>query len=181
MKRWMNIEKDLWILRENASSSALHQKKLSLTSLQQLSMTKKAREKFIKGPLKLQMVLETIEQNNYNREYGDKKTNKKHRKLQLESSSSEEQVAYTHPAQKRKIDKTGKKKISNRNCHFCGKPNWSLEHNCPARRAQCNNCKKMGHFAKVCKSKTVNRVQKEPSTATPSHGPKLTISNPSTA
>ena len=70
---------------------------------------KKARDKFIKGPLKLQMVLETIEQDNYNREYGDKKTNKKHRKLHLESSSSEEQVAYSLPARKRKIDETGKK------------------------------------------------------------------------
>ena len=30
---------------------------------------KKARDKFIKGPLKLQMVLETIEQDNYNRKY----------------------------------------------------------------------------------------------------------------
>ena len=33
-----------------------------------------------------------------------------------------------------------------------------MEHICPARRAQCNNCKKLGHFAKVCKSKTVSRV-----------------------
>ena len=38
---------------------------------------RKARDKFIKGPLKLQMVLETIERDNYNRKYGDKKTNKK--------------------------------------------------------------------------------------------------------
>ena len=110
------------------------------------------------------MVLETIEQDNYNRKYGDKKTNKKHRKLHLESSSSEEQVAYTHPARKREIAETGKKKMPNRNCHFCDKPNRSLEHVCPARRAQYNNCKKMGHFTKVCKSKTVSRVQKEPST-----------------
>ena len=34
---------------------------------------KKARDKFIKGPLKLQTVLETIEQDNYNLKYGDKK------------------------------------------------------------------------------------------------------------
>ena len=125
---------------------------------------KKAQDKFIKGPLKLQMVLETIGQDNYNRKYGDKKTNKKRRKLKLESSSSEEQVAHTHPTRKRKIAEMGKKKLPNRNCHFCGKPNWSLEHICPARRSQCNNCKKMGHFAKVCKSKTVNRIQKESST-----------------
>ena len=123
---------------------------------------KKARDKFIKGPLKLQMVLETIEHDNYNRKYGDKKTNKKQRKTPSDSLSSEEQVAYRHPARKRKITETGKKKLSNRNCHFCGKPNWSLEHICPARRAQCNNSKKMGHFAKVCKSKTVSRIQKVP-------------------
>ena len=110
------------------------------------------------------MVLETIEQDNYNCKYGDKKTNKKHRKPPSDSSSSEEQVAYTHPERKRKMTETGKKKLSNRNCHFCGKSNWSLEHICPARRAQCNNCKKMGHFAKVCKSKTVSRIQKEPTT-----------------
>ena len=125
---------------------------------------KQAQDQFIKGPLKLQMVLETIEQDNYNRKYGDKKTNKKHRKLKLESSSSEEQVSHTHPTRKRKIDEMGKKKLSNRNCHFCGKPNWSLEHICRARRSQSNHCKKMGHFAKVCKSKTVNRIQKESST-----------------
>ena len=126
---------------------------------------KKARNKLIKGPLKLQMVPETIEQDNYNRKYGNKKSNKKHRKTASDSSSSEEQVAYTHPARKRTITETGKKKLSNRNCHFCGKPNWLLEHICPARRAQCNNCKKMkkmGHFAKVCKSETVSRIQKEP-------------------
>ena len=124
----------------------------------------KAPNKFIKGPLKLQMVLETIEQDNYNRKYRDKKPNKKLRKLPSDSSSSEEQVAYTHPARKRKITEIGKKKLSNRNCHVCGKPNWSFEHICPARRAQCNNCNKMGHFAKVCKSKAVSRIQKEPST-----------------
>ena len=41
-----------------------------------------------------------------------------------------------------------------------------MEHICPARRAQCNNCKKMSHFAKVCKSITVSRIQKEPPTDT---------------
>ena len=33
---------------------------------------KRARDKFIKGPLKIQLVLETIELDNYNRKYGDK-------------------------------------------------------------------------------------------------------------
>ena len=59
---------------------------------------KKARDKFIQGPLKLQTVLETIEQHNYNRTYGDKKSNKKHRRPPSDSSSSGEQIAYTRPA-----------------------------------------------------------------------------------
>ena len=88
-------------------------------------------------------------------------TNKKHQKSFSNSSSSEEQIAYTHPARKRKTIEMGKKKLSNRNCHFCGNPNCSLEHICPARRAQCNDCKKIGHFAKVCKSKTVSRIKEE--------------------
>ena len=37
----MNIRKDWWILRENANSTALHRKNLSLTSSQQLLTTNK--------------------------------------------------------------------------------------------------------------------------------------------
>ena len=125
---------------------------------------KKAHDKFIKRPLKLQMVLESIEQDNYNRKNEEKKPNKKHLKLPSDSSSREEQIDHTHPPRKRKTIDTGKKKISNRNCRFCVKPNWSLEHNCPARRAQCNNCKKTGHFAKVCETKIVSRIQEKPTT-----------------
>ena len=109
--------------------------------------------------MKLQRVLETIEQDNYNRKYGDKKANKKHWRPPSDSSSGGEQIAYTRPARVRKTTDNGKNKISNRNCHFCGKPNWSLEHICPARKAQCNICKKMGNFAKVSESKTVSRIK----------------------
>ena len=120
---------------------------------------KRARDKVMKEPLKIQLVLETIERDNYNRKYGDKKPKTKTaRKDSTSSSTSTELVGHTNQTRKRKTQFNEKRKISNRNCRFCGKPNWSLEHICPARRAQCNNCKKMGHFAKVCKSKTVSRV-----------------------
>ena len=119
----------------------------------------RARDKFIKGPLKIQLVLETIELDNYNRKYGDKKTKiKKAKKESTSSSTSSEQVGHTNQLRKRKTHFNEKRKISNKNCRFCGKPNWSMEHVCPARRSQCNNCKKMGHFAKVCKPKTVSRI-----------------------
>ena len=120
---------------------------------------KKARDKFKKGPLKIQLVMETIEHDNYNRKYGDKKPRtKKPGKESTNSSTSSELIGHTNQARKRKPQINEKKKFSNRNCRFCGKPNWSLEHICPARRAQCNNCKKMRHFANLSKFKTVSRV-----------------------
>ena len=123
---------------------------------------KRARDIFIKGPLKIHLVLETIELDNYNRKYGDKIPKiKKARKDSTSSSTSSELIGHTNETRKRKTQFNEKRKISNRNCRLCGKPNWSMEHICPARRAQCNNCKKMGHFAKVCKSKTVSRVTEE--------------------
>ena len=122
---------------------------------------KKARDKFIKGPLKLSLILETIEPDNYNRKYGDKQTtSKRQRKNSSESTSDEEQVGYTKPATKKKATFMAKKNTE-RNCHFCGKSNWTPDYICPERKAKCNNCKKSGHFAKVCRSRTVNRIQEE--------------------
>ena len=121
---------------------------------------KRASDKFIKGPLKIKLVLETIDHDNYNRKYGHKNLKtKKARKDSSNSSKSTELIGHTNQSRKRKTNFTEKKKFSNRDCRFCGKPNCSMEHVCPARKAQCNNCKKMGHFAKVCKSKTNSRIK----------------------
>ena len=120
---------------------------------------KKARDNYIKGPLKLQLILETIELDNYNRVKQNK--TKRQRKNSSESTSEDEQVGYTKPATKKKAIFTGKKKTTERNCHFCGKANWKPEHICPAHKAKCNTCKKSGHIAKVCGTKAVNRIQEE--------------------
>ena len=135
---------------------------------------KKARDKFIKGPLKLQLVLETIELDNYNRKYGDNPSHfKRQRKNSPENTSEDEQVGYTKPAANRKNTFAGKKKNSEQNCHFCGKSNWTPEHICPARKAKCNNCKKSGHFAKVCRSKTVNLIHEEETDSSTESGPEI--------
>ena len=67
----------------------------------------------------------------------------------------------TQNPQRKKGHNLAKKKNTERNCHFCGKSNWTPDHICPARKAKCNNCKKSWHFLKVCRSKTVNRIQEE--------------------
>ena len=113
---------------------------------------------------KIQLVLETIQLNNYNRKDGDKKPgNRRPRKDSTNSSSGDEPIGHTNQTRKRKPTFNEKRNFSNENCRFCGKPNWSLEHICRARRSQCNNCIKMRHFAKLCKSKTVNRICEAPS------------------
>ena len=112
------------------------------------------RDKFIKGPLKLQLILETIELDIYNRKHGDKQSKtKRQRRNSLESTSEDEQVGCTEPATKKKATFTGKKKTTERNCHFCGKANWTPEHICPARKAKCNNCKKWGTLPKSAESR----------------------------
>ena len=58
---------------------------------------KRARDKFIKGPLKIKLVLETIELDNYKRKYGDQKTKtKKARKDSSNSSTSTELIGHTN-------------------------------------------------------------------------------------
>ena len=128
----------------------------------------KARDKNIIGPLELRTVLETIELNNYNGKYGDKKQNKKPRRISSGSSSSGKQVAFIKPPRKRRRFNPDKKKSLTWSCHFCGKLNWTPEHICPARKSQCNICKKTGHFARVCKCKSVNRIQEENETGSDS-------------
>ena len=52
------------------------------------------------------------------------------------------------PAKFKKID-----------CNRCGAPNWSRQHECPARGKKCAKCGKIGHFAKCCRAnKRVNHL-----------------------
>ena len=45
-------------------------------------------------------------------------------------------------------------------CNRCGAPNWSRQHECPAKGKKCMKCEKIGHYAKYCgTNKRVNHVQ----------------------
>ena len=45
-------------------------------------------------------------------------------------------------------------------CGFCGQQNWTPLHKCPWNAVECNNCHKIGHVARVCRSNTENTKRK---------------------
>ena len=55
------------------------------------------------------------------------------------------------------VQNSNEKKVSTDN--KCGNHNWTPAHipDCPAKNKKCNNCKKIGHFAIVCRSR--QRIQ----------------------
>ncbi|CAB3981208.1 Transposon Ty3-G Gag-Pol poly [Paramuricea clavata] len=46
-------------------------------------------------------------------------------------------------------------------CFRCGKKQFHSREKCPARNSMCNKCSKVGHWAKVCRTKMVAEVVKE--------------------
>ena len=56
-----------------------------------------------------------------------------------------------------KFGTRSKTKITgNRSCRYCGAPNWTPLHKCPAQEINCNKCGRKGHYAKVCRQKYAN-------------------------
>ena len=47
-------------------------------------------------------------------------------------------------------------------CDKCGYPMHSNISECPATNRECNYCKKMGHFAKVCQKKSIKTITENP-------------------
>ena len=68
----------------------------------------------------------------------------------------EEPIQKIQPRDKQNYRKNTEKTTKNNNCGFCGQQNCSPQHKCPAKTVECNNCQKIGHFARVCRSKTDN-------------------------
>ena len=65
---------------------------------------------------------------------------------------------------KRRPENQRYKQRDNR-CGQCGAPNWTRQHICPAKMAECRHCKRKGHYEKMCRSKRVQYIEKTTSSA----------------
>ena len=76
--------------------------------------------------------------------------------LPKEKEIREEPIQKIQPRNEQNYRKNAEATPKNTNCGFCGQQNWSPSHKCPAKTVEHNNCHKMGHFERVCRSKTNN-------------------------
>ena len=83
-----------------------------------------------------------------------------------ESPESEKEKIIRH-VDERKLTKNKEQterysKTRRLDCNKCGAPNWSKQHECPARGKKCAKCGKLGHYAKCCRSmRKVNHIADE--------------------
>ena len=84
----------------------------------------------------------------------------------IDSPETEEEKKIRH-VDKRKITKNKEQtepylKTRRLDCKKCGAPNWSKQHECPARGNKCEKCGKLGHYAKCCRSiRKMNHIADE--------------------
>ena len=51
-------------------------------------------------------------------------------------------------------------KFKKLDCNRCGAPNWTRQHECPAKGKKCENCEKIGHYVEYCRTnKRINQIQ----------------------
>ena len=146
-------------LEKNCEFKDIKQEDLLISKFITSITDKKLREKLIREKtLDLKTTMDLVTQDSYE---------KRHRQstippaLAKEKEIKEEPIQKIQPQNKQNPQrKTGETSKTN-NCGFCGQKNWSPLHKCPAKTVECNNCHKMGHFARVCRSKNNNtRKQK---------------------
>ena len=77
-------------------------------------------------------------------------------------TEEEKKIRYLNKRKTRNTKDLSEKptKFKKVDCNRCGAPNWSRQHECPAKGKKCMKCEKIGHYAKYCRTnKRVNHVQ----------------------
>ena len=77
-------------------------------------------------------------------------------------TEKEKKIRYLNKRKTRNTKDLSEKptKFKKVDCNRCGAPNWSRQHECPAKGKKCMKCEKIGHYAKYCRTnKRVNHVQ----------------------
>ena len=142
--------KNLITLEKNCEFKDIKQEDLLIPKFIASITDKKLREKLIREKtLNLKTTVELITQNSYDR---------RHKQSTIPAALAKDKEIKEEPIQKiqpkSKTDKYGGRTIQKKNnCRFCGQQNGNTQHTCPAKNAKCNNCQKMGHFARLCRSK----------------------------
>ena len=140
---------------KNCEFKDIKQEDLLISKIITSITDKKLREKLIREKtLNLKNTIDLITQDSYE---------KKHKQSTIPSALAKKKKQKKNPYRKYNHGTTEKKSettTKNNNCGFCGPQNWSPSHKCPAKTVECNNCHKMGHFARVCRSKTKNNKRK---------------------
>ena len=59
-----------------------------------------------------------------------------------------------------------KERHKDNRCGQCGAPNWTRQYICPAKSVECRNCKKRGHYEKMCRiPRRIQHLEKTTSSA----------------
>ena len=110
--------------------------------------------KLIRGKiLNLKTTVDLVTQDSYDKRHKQSTIPASTRKRER---NKEEPIQKIQSRDKQNYWKNTEKTTQNNNYGFCGQQNWSPQHKCPAKTVECNNCHKIGHFARVCRSKTDN-------------------------
>ena len=108
------------------------------------------KKKIRKSDMSIEAITEALHEYMYEKLYDSPET------------EEEKKIRYLNERKTRNTKDLSEKptKFKKVDCNRCGAPNWSRQHECPAKGKKCIKCEKIGHYAKYCRTnKRVNHVQ----------------------